>query len=121
MRSFSSLMGASVLALFLSGCTTPYGEPNNTGTGALIGGASGAGLGAVLAHENPLAGAVFGGALGAITGGIIGNSIDQQQRPPVYVAGPPPPPAPGYVWVNGQWLWTGTGWVWQEGHWELMP
>ncbi len=110
------LFAGCLLAVSLAGCTTPYGEPNNTGTGALIGGASGAGLGAMLAHRNPIGGAVIGGALGAITGGLIGNSIDQQARPPVYLAGPPP----HYVWVNGQWIWNGAAWVWMEGHWQLL-
>ncbi len=116
-------MGAGLLVLVLAGCTTPYSEPNNTGTGALIGGASGAGLGAMLAYRNPVGGAVLGGALGAITGGLIGNSIDQQNRAPVYAYGPPPgpPPGPAYVWVNGQWVWNGTAWVWMEGHWAVVP
>jgi outer membrane lipoprotein SlyB len=30
--------------------------------------------------RNPGAGALIGGAIGAITGGLIGNSMDQQQR-----------------------------------------
>lgn len=112
-------LAAGLLAVSLAGCTTPNGEPNNTGTGALIGGASGAGLGAMLAHREPGAGALVGGALGAITGAIIGNSMDQQAHPPVYVA--PPPPPPHYVWVNPQWVWNGTGWAWMEGHWALVP
>ena len=111
----------SIVALVLAGCTTPYGEPNNAGTGALVGGVGGAGLGAALAHHNPAAGALFGGALGAITGAIIGQSMDQP-RPPVYAAPPPPPPpGPRYVWVNGQWIWDGWEWVWSPGHWAMMP
>ena len=109
----------SLIALVLAGCTTPYGEPNHTGTGALVGGVGGAGLGAALAHHNPAAGAVFGGALGAITGAIIGNSMDER---PVYAAAPPPPPpAPRYVWMNGQWVWNGYQWVWSPGHWVPVP
>ncbi len=110
---------ALLLAASLAGCTTPTGEPNNTGTGALVGGLGGAGLGAALAHCNPAAGALFGGAAGAITGAIIGNSVDQQSRPPVYVAGPPAPPH--YVWVNGQWVWNGAAWVWVPAHWAAVP
>ena len=120
-RNFAKVMMAVFLALVLGGCTTPYGEPNNTGTGALVGGASGAGLGALLAHRNPAAGAVLGGAFGAITGGLIGNSMDQQARVPVYVAPPPPPAPPHYVWVNGQWVWNGSAWVWTAGHWIAVP
>ncbi len=111
------IIAGGLLAVSLAGCTTPYGEPNNTGTGALIGGLSGAGLGAMLSHHNPGVGALFGGAAGAVAGGVIGNSMDQQARPPVYVAAPPP----HYVWVNPQWVWNGGSWVWMEGHWAAVP
>ena len=106
-----------LIALLLTGCTTPYGEPNYTGTGALIGGVSGAGLGAVAAHHEPAAGALVGGAIGAVAGGLIGHSMEEP-RPPVYAAAPPP--APRYVWANGQWLWNGSQWVWAPGHWVLV-
>lgn len=66
-------------AVVLTGCQYPNGEPNNTGTGALIGAGAGAGLGAALAGRNPAAGAVIGGIFGAITGSIIGNQMDQAQ------------------------------------------
>ena len=45
----------------------------------------------------------------------------------VAVAPPPPPvetvvvaPGPGYVWVDGEWLWNGR-WVWVGGHWLVPP
>lgn len=135
-RTSVAVLTAGLLALFLGGCTTPYGEPNRTGTGALIGGASGAGLGAMLSHHNPAAGMLFGGALGAVTGGLIGNSMDQQARaelygatapPPQVVQGPPvalapaPTPVPRYIWINPQWVWNGQAWVWSEGHWVAEP
>jgi len=68
--------------VFGAGCYTPEGRPDNTATGALTGGAIGAGTGAIIgaASHNAGAGALIGGAIGALTGGIIGNSIDQQQR-----------------------------------------
>lgn len=25
---------------------------------------------------------------------------------------------PGWVWVQGRWLWGGTSWVWNPGHWS---
>jgi len=28
-------------------------------------------------------------------------------------------PVPGYVWVPGQWTWTGYEWQWQPGHYEV--
>ncbi|MGA2801064.1 MAG: YXWGXW repeat-containing protein [Verrucomicrobiota bacterium] len=46
-----------------------------------------------------------------------------------YVTVPPPPPpvervviapAPGYVWIDGEWLWDGR-WVWMGGYWGVPP
>ncbi len=112
-----SLTVVALLGALLTGCTTPSGAPNNTGTGALIGGVSGAGLGALISHGHP-EGALLGAAAGAITGGLVGNAADQAQRP-VYVA--PPPPAPRYAWVGPQWVWNGYAWVWAPGHWVVVP
>jgi len=87
------------LAGLLAGCVGPNGQPNYTGSGALIGGASGAAIGAAADRRNPGAGALIGGAAGLITGGLIGNSMDQQaaaqraaQPPPTVVAAPQRPP-----------------------------
>ncbi|HVV72748.1 MAG TPA: glycine zipper domain-containing protein, partial [Verrucomicrobiae bacterium] len=122
----AGIVVSGVLLLLLAGCTTPTGEPSYTGTGALVGGVSGAGLGSLVARRNPAAGAVLGGAAGLITGGLIGSAMDQESRPPVYVAAPPPPPiaepvppapAPGYLWLRGQWVWNGSAWTWAAGHW----
>src|SRR5437867_2641376 len=70
------------VTVVLAGCYTPEGEPDRTASGALAGGAIGAGTGAIIGsasgHAGP--GALIGGAIGALTGGIIGNSMDQQQR-----------------------------------------
>jgi len=45
----------------------------------------------------------------------------------VYAAPPPVPtetivvaPGPGYVWIGGEWIWSGR-WVWVGGHWGLPP
>ena len=46
----------------------------------------------------------------------------------VVAAAPPPAPVetvivapgPGYVWVDGEWIWNG-GWVWMAGHWVVPP
>ncbi len=69
-------------ALLLTGCETPYGTPDRTGTGALagtgIGAASGAIIGGASGHAGE--GALIGGALGAITGGLIGHSMDMQEQ-----------------------------------------
>ena len=46
-----------------------------------------------------------------------------------YVTVPPPPPpvervviapAPGYVWIDGEWIWDGR-WVWMAGYWGVPP
>ncbi|HUI05446.1 MAG TPA: YXWGXW repeat-containing protein [Verrucomicrobiae bacterium] len=78
------VIGSMVLAagLVLMGCETPEGRPDRTASGALAGGAIGAGSGAIIGSMTGHAGegALIGGALGALTGGIIGNAMDQQQR-----------------------------------------
>ncbi len=113
-----TIVVVSLVTLVMVGCTTPSGAPNHAGTGAIVGGVGGAGLGAVIAHHNPGAGLLFGGALGAITGALIGSSMDQ----PVYAAAPPPPPpSPRYVWVSGRWVWNGAAWIWEPGHWAVTP
>jgi outer membrane lipoprotein SlyB len=47
----------------------------------------------------------------------------------VVASAPPPPPVetvtviaprPGYVWVDGEWIWSGS-WVWVAGHWAYPP
>jgi YMGG-like Gly-zipper len=75
-------------AVVLTGCTYPNGDPNNTGTGALIGAGSGAALGAVLGGRNAGAGALIGGAFGALTGALIGNSIDRDQAAQLQASAP---------------------------------
>jgi outer membrane lipoprotein SlyB len=67
------LLGA---VAFLTGCETPYGTPDRTGTGALAGGAIGAFSGAVIGGRHAGEGALIGAAVGAITGGLIGHSMD---------------------------------------------
>jgi outer membrane lipoprotein SlyB len=76
------VLGLCVLtaAVVLTGCETPYGTPDRTGTGALAGGAIGAFSGAVLGGRHAGEGALIGGAIGAITGGLIGHSMDQEEQ-----------------------------------------
>jgi len=72
------MAAVSVLA---TGCTTPEGQPDNTATGALIGGGAGAATGAVIGgSENAGEGALIGAAAGVIGGGLIGHQLDQQQQ-----------------------------------------
>jgi uncharacterized protein YcfJ len=72
---------ASVVVLVV-GCETPEGGTDRTATGAVTGGALGAGTGAIIGSQSGHAGegALIGGAIGAVTGGIIGNAMEQQQR-----------------------------------------
>src|SRR5471030_2563319 len=74
------IFAAAVASVVLTGCVDPNGNPDNTGTGALEGGAIGAFSGAVIGGRNAGAGALIGAAAGMIAGGLIGHSIDQQQQ-----------------------------------------
>ncbi len=69
---------AAISAVVLTGCQYPNGEPNNTGSGALIGAGTGALIGG--ANGRGGGGALVGAAIGAIAGTIIGGSIDEEQR-----------------------------------------
>ena len=74
-------LAAATAAVLLTGCVNPNGTQNNTGSGALIGGALGAITGAVIGGpRNGGAGAAIGAAAGMIAGGAIGNGMDQQQQ-----------------------------------------
>lgn len=53
--------------------------------------------------------------------------VRRTHRPTIYVnVAPPAPrfearpmvPAPGYVWVDGYWSWTGAQYVWIPGQWQ---
>jgi len=87
-------------AALLTGCQNPDGTVNNTGTGMLIGGATGALAGAAIGgrnHGGP--DALIGAAAGALAGGLIGNAADREQDArlraeapqPAVVVNPPPP------------------------------
>jgi outer membrane lipoprotein SlyB len=77
-------IGVAVVSLGLvltTGCENPNGTQNNTGTGALAGGAFGAFAGALAGgRHHALEGALIGAAAGAITGALIGNMIDREQQ-----------------------------------------
>jgi len=74
----SLIVAASVVVW--TGCVNPDGTQNNTGTGALIGGAFGALAGAALGGRHGGEGALIGAAAGVFTGALIGNAMDQDQR-----------------------------------------
>lgn len=84
MKRFAIL--AAAVALLLAGCQTqnPYtGEQqtSNATTGALIGGAAGAAIGALTHTHGKGAGknALIGGAIGALAGGLVGHYMDNQE------------------------------------------
>jgi outer membrane lipoprotein SlyB len=68
-------------AVGLTGCQNPDGTQNNTGSGALVGGAMGAITGAAIGgSQHGGEGALIGAAAGVIAGGLVGNSMDQEQQ-----------------------------------------
>lgn len=87
------------------------GCESKAGSGALIGGAAGAGIGAIIgnnSHGRTGAGALIGAGVGALSGAIIGGVMDQQDkdrarteeryrtRDTQYDAPPPAAPTAGY-------------------------
>ncbi len=71
MISKSSLLAITMAGALFMGCES------NTGTGVLIGGASGAAIGGIAGGGQ---GALIGGAAGVIVGGLIGASLDNQEQ-----------------------------------------
>ena len=67
--------GASVVAAALVGCSNLPGSDQQQG--AVIGGASGAAVGAAVSKENRALGAIIGGALGAAGGYVVGANSDK--------------------------------------------
>lgn len=45
--------------------------------------------------------------------------VNYRVRPQVYIENMAP--VEGYVWMNGQWQWTGNEWVWQAGYYAPDP
>ncbi|MEM8823915.1 MAG: OmpA family protein [Pseudomonadota bacterium] len=66
-----------VAALGLAGCVQQTGEPNRTGTGALVGAATGAGIGAIVGDGDATE-ILAGAAIGGLIGGGIGAQLDRQ-------------------------------------------
>jgi len=78
MRKISGLAIGLAAALTLAGCDTPQGQA--AGGGAIIGGATGALLGAAITHRP--GGALLGGVAGAATGAMIGSASAGDGGPP---------------------------------------
>jgi hypothetical protein len=76
-RALLSVVALGVLGAGIAGCET------KAGTGALIGGAAGAGIGAIVGHNShgrTGSGALIGGAVGALGGALIGNEMDKKDK-----------------------------------------
>jgi uncharacterized protein YcfJ len=61
------------------------------------------------------------------TPATVGGNTATATTVVVQQAPPPPPvetvvvaPGPGYVWIGGEWIWSG-GWVWRAGYWGCPP
>jgi uncharacterized protein YcfJ len=81
MKWHSLTFAVAAVSVLVTGCYTPEGTPDNTGTGALMGGAIGAISGAAIGGpRNGGAGALIGAAAGVIAGGLIGHQMDEEQQ-----------------------------------------
>src|SRR6185369_16411346 len=72
------LLSGTLLAATCFGCA----NANNTQKGAVLGGAGGAGLGAIIGHQFGATGmgALIGGLAGTAGGAMIGNNKDEADR-----------------------------------------
>ena len=76
-RALLSVVACGVFGAGVIGCET------KAGTGALVGGAAGAGIGAIVGHNShgrTGSGALIGGAVGALGGALIGNEMDKKDE-----------------------------------------
>ncbi|MFT4149431.1 MAG: OmpA family protein [Paracoccaceae bacterium] len=82
MKLKSPILISAIGLLALTACVNPEAYPNDpnarTKNGALIGGLTGAALGATSNSSHRLGATIVGGALGAMAGGAIGAGLDQQ-------------------------------------------
>ena len=81
MRSNKCVLVGSSFAVLLTGCQNPDGTVNNTGTGALVGGAMGALTGAAVGgYRHGGQDSLIGAAAGLVAGGLIGYTMDREQE-----------------------------------------
>ncbi len=76
------MVALPALCVFTAGCQ----NMNNTEKGAVVGGAGGAGLGAIIGHQtgNRDLGALIGGGAGALMGGAMGKAKDNAEERDMY-------------------------------------
>ncbi len=79
MKSLRILTTAALTLMLFSGCESQMTQSEK---GALLGGALGSGLGAIIGHKTGSAGAgiAIGGVTGALAGGVIGHAGDQTDK-----------------------------------------
>ena len=82
MKFSAFCLAVTVVELGLTGCISPDGSPDRTGSGALAGTAIGATSGALIGGRSGRGGegALIGGAIGLLTGSLIGHSMDQDAK-----------------------------------------
>ncbi|PKP68139.1 MAG: hypothetical protein CVT83_06480 [Alphaproteobacteria bacterium HGW-Alphaproteobacteria-5] len=78
MSHHTPLLAATAIVFALGACTNVDGTQNQAGTGAIIGGLTGAAAGQIISG-NP-GGTILGGAIGAGIGAAIGNELDKQEQ-----------------------------------------
>ncbi|MCC6006351.1 MAG: OmpA family protein [Rhodobacteraceae bacterium] len=72
------VIAMATAGLTLAGCANPDGTANQPGTGAIIGGLTGAAAGQIIGGDTRTT--VIGGAVGAAVGGAIGAQMAAQER-----------------------------------------
>lgn len=72
------LIGVFLATLTLGACTNADGTNNQAGTGAIIGGLTGAAAGQIIGGNAK--GTIIGGVIGAGVGAAIGDNLDNQER-----------------------------------------
>jgi len=82
MSRLNWIAGFGAICVVVIGCQ----NMNNTEKGAVVGGAGGAGLGAIIGHQvgHRDAGALIGGAAGALMGGMAGQAEDAEEEREMY-------------------------------------
>ena len=71
---------AVTVVVTLAGCAGNGVMQTDAGKGAVVGGAGGAAIGALIYHSNPWAGAIIGAAGGALTGALVGDYMDKRKQ-----------------------------------------
>jgi outer membrane protein OmpA-like peptidoglycan-associated protein len=71
---------AFMVVVTLAGCAGNGVMQTDAGKGAVVGGAGGAAIGALIYHSNPWAGAIIGAAGGALTGALVGDYMDKRKQ-----------------------------------------